>query len=378
MTALRPYQSDVIGDYHAATDRGQRGIIVVCPTGGGKTVMAASIIDRFVHSDIKRSVLVLAHRREIINLTSKKLHAAGVAHGIIQAGFPTRPHERVQVASIQTLWTRAITIGSMNLPPADLLVIDECHHAPAETYRKIIKAYPGSVLLGLTATPCRGDGRGLGGIFQTMIETPQVADLIKQGYLVGTRVYAPCDPDLRGVRTQAGDYVESQLAERMDRDNLVGESSRTGINTASAARRSLLPSRSSTRSISATNSSNPACAPNTSMARRQSRNATPRWRGWNPATSMSSAIAWCSPRAGTCPTSVAAFWRGRRARWASIARWSGGSYARPMARPTPSCRITAAQYSSTASSKTRSSGRSTLIAAPKVWCIGSAANAARG
>jgi DNA repair protein RadD len=223
MTALRPYQRDVIGDYHAAIDRGQRRIIVVCPTGGGKTVICASIIDSLVHNQINRSVLVLAHRREIINQTSRKLHAAGVAHGIIQAGFTTRPDERVQVASIQTLWTRAITIGSMNLPPADLLVVDECHHAPAETYRKIIKAYPGAVLLGLTATPCRDDGRGLGGIFQTMIETPQVADLIKQGYLVGTRVYAPCDPDLRGVPTQAGDYVESQLAERMDRDNLVGD-----------------------------------------------------------------------------------------------------------------------------------------------------------
>jgi DNA repair protein RadD len=223
MTTLRPYQSDVIGDYHAAIDRGQRRIILVCPTGGGKTVIGASIIDSLVHSHINRSVLVLAHRREIINLTSRKLHAAGVAHGIIQAAFPTRPDEPVQVASIQTLWTRAITIGSMNLPPADLLVVDECHHAPAATYRKIIEAYPGAVLLGLTATPCRGDGRGLGGIFQTMIESPQAADLIKQGYLVGTRVYAPCDPDLRGVRTQAGDYVESQLAERMDRDNLVGD-----------------------------------------------------------------------------------------------------------------------------------------------------------
>jgi DNA repair protein RadD len=223
MTALRPYQIKVIGDYHAATNRGQRRIILVCPTGAGKTVICASIIDSLVLEHINRSVLVLAHRREIINQTSRKLHAAGVAHGIIQAGFLTRPNERVQVASIQTLWTRAITIGSMNLPPADLLVVDECHHAPAETYRKIIKAYPDADLLGMTATPCRGDGRGLGGIFQTMIETPQVADLIKQRYLVGTRVYAPCDPDLRGVRTQAGDYVESQLAERMDRGNLVGD-----------------------------------------------------------------------------------------------------------------------------------------------------------
>ena len=109
MTTLRPYQSDAICDYHAATNRGQRRIILVCPTGGGKTVICASIIDSLMHSDINRSVLVLAHRREIISLTSRKLHAAGVPHGIIQAGFPTRPDERVQVASIQTLWSRMRT-----------------------------------------------------------------------------------------------------------------------------------------------------------------------------------------------------------------------------------------------------------------------------
>jgi superfamily II DNA or RNA helicase len=113
--------------------------------------------------------------------------------------------------------------GSMDLPPADLLVIDECHHAPANTYRKIIEGYPNATLLGLTATPCRGDGRGLGGIFDTIIECPQVAELITHGFLVKTRVYAPVDPDLKGVRTQAGDYVESQLADRMDQPKLIGD-----------------------------------------------------------------------------------------------------------------------------------------------------------
>ena len=75
----------------------------------------------------------------------------------------------------------------MDLPPADLLIDRRSHHAPAETYQKIIDAYPNATLLGLTATPCRGDGRGLGGIFETMIECPQVAELIAQRYLVGTR-----------------------------------------------------------------------------------------------------------------------------------------------------------------------------------------------
>ncbi len=196
-------------------------MILVAPTASGKTVIFADIVRTLARS-LKR-VMVLAHRREIITQTSAKLLAAEVAHGIIQAGFRPRPLELVQLATIQTLWTRAKHSLTRSLPPADLLVIDEAHHCPASTYRQIIAAYPNAIVLGLTATPCRGDGRGLGGIFDTMIECPQVPDLIEQGWLVRTRVYAPVDPDLRGVRTRLGDYVENQLADRMDRPKLVGD-----------------------------------------------------------------------------------------------------------------------------------------------------------
>jgi DNA repair protein RadD len=221
MTAvLRPYQTDIAAELERHVDRGDRSILLVAPTGSGKTVIASDIIASTI-----RRVLVIAHRREIVNQTSDKLTARGVAHGIIQSGDndKLRPQARVQVASIQTLHARAIRSSTMLMPLADLLIIDEAHHACAMTYQKAIEAYPNAIILGLTATPCRGDGRGLGGIFKTMIQCPQVPDLIEQGYLVRARVYAPVDPDLRGVRTVAGDYVESQLAERMDRDKLVGD-----------------------------------------------------------------------------------------------------------------------------------------------------------
>jgi superfamily II DNA or RNA helicase len=218
---LRPYQNKVIEDFNAAVTAGKRRVIAVAPTGSGKTVIASAIIKQYVTA--YKDILVLAHRREIIQQTSKKLHDHGIAHGIIQAGLRGRPLERVQVASVQTLWRRAIHSEKMDLPRADLLVIDECHHCPATTYRTIIDAYPNAVLLGLTATPCRGDGRGLGGIFHKIIEAPQVGELIEQGHLVRTRVYAPAVPDLKGVTVQAGDYVESQLAERMDQPQLVGD-----------------------------------------------------------------------------------------------------------------------------------------------------------
>jgi DNA repair protein RadD len=215
MMELRPYQKEVIAEFNRTTSR---RALIVAPTGSGKTVIAAAIVKHAVTEG--KNVLVIAHRREIVQQTCDKLRAHHIPHGIIMAGTVPRPLEAVQVASIQTLVAR---IGRMEPPPADLLIVDECHHAVASSYRRIMEAYPDAVLLGVTATPCRGDGRGLGGIFETMIQAPQVPDLIEQGHLVKTRVYAPPAPDLRGVRTQAGDYVESQLDERMNTDKLVGD-----------------------------------------------------------------------------------------------------------------------------------------------------------
>jgi DNA repair protein RadD len=220
MIDLRPYQIDVVERVEQALGTAARPLLVA-PTGSGKTVIAAEIINRAVAK--YKTVLFLAHRREIIMQTSAKLTANGVRHGIIMAGVEPRPMESVQVASIDTLHVRGVRSKAMPLPPADLLVFDEAHRARGRTREQLIALYPNAALLGMTATPCRGDGRGLGNIFDTMIECPQVADLIVGGFLVRSRVYAPVDPDLRGVRTQQGDYVVGQLERRMNTDALVGD-----------------------------------------------------------------------------------------------------------------------------------------------------------
>jgi superfamily II DNA or RNA helicase len=106
---------------------------------------------------------------------------------------------------------------------ADLIIIDEAHHVAARTWRLILEQYPNARLIGLTATPCRADGRGLGNFFDQIIIGPQIPELIEREYLVPTIYYAPANPDLKGVETRQGDYVVSQLSDRMNRDDLVGD-----------------------------------------------------------------------------------------------------------------------------------------------------------
>lgn len=220
-TELRPYQRDVIDGLRTEISGGCRRPLLVMVTGGGKTVVASAIVGATVTKGNR--CLFLAHRRELIQQASDKLYRYGIDHGVVQAGFPTRPDAPVQVASIQTLWARAMRSRKMELPPADLVVVDEAHRCRSRTYRQIIDSYADSVVLGLTATPCRSDGRGLGNVFDRIVEGPTIRDLIGLGFLVPTRVYAPTEPDLTGVRVERGDYVEKQLAERMDRPQLVGD-----------------------------------------------------------------------------------------------------------------------------------------------------------
>ncbi len=218
---LRPYQSDIIERVAAARSGGHKRILLVMPTGAGKTVVFARIIANLEADG--GNTLILAHRRELIKQTSAKLYDAGVDHGIIQAGFPTRPDAPVQVASIQTLHARAISSKQMNLPEADIIVIDEAHHCRAATYQKIVDSYPEATILGLTATPVRGDGKGLGASFDILLEGTTIPELVTEGYLVPTKVYAPTTPDLEGIGIRMGDYAEDKLAERMDDAKLVGD-----------------------------------------------------------------------------------------------------------------------------------------------------------
>lgn len=204
---LRSYQSRAVTAVLAA--RRDRPILVA-PTGSGKTVMGVAITERFSR------VLWLAHRKELIEQAAAHLRVNGAFVGIIKAGVAPAPLARIQVASVQSLARR-------DNPPADLVVVDECHHSTADGYRRILRAYPDAMIVGLTATPFRLDGRGLGSMFGKIIVAATTAELCDQGFLHAPRVWASSAPDLRGVRTTAGDYNLGDLSRRVNDSGLTGD-----------------------------------------------------------------------------------------------------------------------------------------------------------
>ena len=215
MIEQRQYQQELVEKVRI---RRRRATLIVLPTGGGKTVVMAEIV-RLAEN---QHVLVLVHRRELVFQARAKFKEAGIDVGIILAGEPMNLMARVQIATVQTLWSRCVR-GKTDLPLANLIFVDEAHHTRALTYSTILEAYPDARVVGLTATPTRRDGRGLGNVFEEMIEGPQIEELILLGFLVRTKVYAPSTPDLRKVHTRGGDYVEAELAALMDRGELVGD-----------------------------------------------------------------------------------------------------------------------------------------------------------
>src|SRR5258707_11483822 len=114
-----------------------------------------------------------------------------------------RLENRAQVATSAPLDVRTFGGAAIELPPADVVFVDEGHHAPAATYRRLLDAYPKAVIIGLTATPCRADGRGLGNHFDMIVECPSVAELTALGYLVPARIFAPSEPDVSGIKIRA-------------------------------------------------------------------------------------------------------------------------------------------------------------------------------
>lgn len=212
---LRKYQEGLIEDARCAIRGGARSPLLVLPTGGGKTAIAAEIMGSAARKG-RKSVFIV-HRRELVIQTSRTFEKVGIEHGIIAAGFSPSPHAPVQIASIQTLARRQLPWDP------DMMVFDEAHHIASETWDQLFNRYNQAHRLGVTATPMRMDGRGLGDWFDTMIEGPSVRWLIENGFLSRYRIFAPSTPDMTGARSRAGDWTTSDVADRMDRPAITGD-----------------------------------------------------------------------------------------------------------------------------------------------------------
>lgn len=197
MIGLRPHQERAIAEVRAHYARGVRRVLLVAPTGYGKTHVAAHLIARAIERG--RRVLFLVHLREVVLATARRLEGLGVLAGVVMAGCAQSSLAPVQVASVSTL------AGRGQHPPADLVVWDEAHHTAAETYRAIAAAYPGAWHLGLTATPERTDGVGLRDAFDELVVGAQLRELVDSGFLAPIDVLAP---ESRG-QSIAADPVEA-------------------------------------------------------------------------------------------------------------------------------------------------------------------------
>ena len=211
MIELRPYQNGAIENLKSALASGKKRVLLQAATGAGKTIIACEMIRRATSKE--KRVIFIAHRKEIISQTSGKLDAFGIEHGVIMANHARVNNHAVQVASIQTLTRR-------DKPQANLVIIDECHLSVSDSFQKIIEHYHDATIIGLTATPIRLDGRGLGEIYRDIVQVVPMTQLIEEGHLVKPRVFAPFTPDMKNVRKSKGDYDANETANLMDRKEI--------------------------------------------------------------------------------------------------------------------------------------------------------------
>lgn len=173
----------------------------------------------------------IVHRRELINQSMRAFQGDGVNFGVVAASYLDDPRPLVQICSVQTLANR---FGKLRRPR--LIIYDECHHIAAGSWSKIFKSFPDAFHIGLTATPARLDGAGLGSWFKEMISGPSVRWLIENGYLSQYRLFAPSTVNMTGVHTRMGDFVRSESEAAVNKPTITGDAIREYQSRASGKR----------------------------------------------------------------------------------------------------------------------------------------------
>lgn len=216
---LRELQTKFVGDIRGHMQAGRRTILGQAPTGFGKTAVASFMMG--TAAERNTAGVFMVHRRELVRQTITAFDKVGIRYGVIAAGFHEQPRALVQIASVQTYARRMSRFAR----PA-LVLWDECHHLVAESWASIFRGLDRAYHVGLTATPKRLDGSGLGDFFETMVEGPTVAQLIEEGWLSPYRLYAPPGLSVAGVHSRMGDFVKSEIAAAADKPTITGDAIR--------------------------------------------------------------------------------------------------------------------------------------------------------
>ena len=227
---LRPYQIEGKTGIFKAWNRIDN-VMFQMPTGTGKTVLFSSIVNDIINYpgklDVPLKVLIIAHRIELINQISESLgNKFNIEHGIVQGKTIQSLERDVQVASIQTLLSKK-NIENISQINFNFIIIDEAHHAMANSYKKLWKLFPGTKKLGLTATPWRMNKQGFRSLFDDIIVSPSIQKFITEGYL-SVYDYASIAPesDLQAEIDEIdafaadGDYDVDELEKRLDKDRI--------------------------------------------------------------------------------------------------------------------------------------------------------------
>lgn len=213
---LRPYQQQARDRIHAEWDAGHTRTLLVLPTGTGKTIVFASVAADQVRAGDR--VLILAHRGELLEQAADKLQrSTGLVSAVEKAESTCLDSWfRVVVGSVQTL---QLTTRLERFPQDyfGTIIIDEAHHAITDGYRRILDYFSGAKVLGVTATPDRGDMRNLGEVFDSLAFEYKLTDAIKEGYLCKIMAQTiPLKLDITDVGFTSGDYSLGQLGTALD------------------------------------------------------------------------------------------------------------------------------------------------------------------
>lgn len=213
---LRPYQEEARAKVQQEWKEGRKRTLLVLPTGCGKTIVFSKIIEDRVK--MGERVLVLAHRSELLEQASDKLKTAtGLGTALEKAeNTSIGTWFRVVVGSVQTM-QREKRLSKFPDDHFDTIVIDEAHHAISDGYQRVLEHFKDANVLGVTATPDRGDMRNLGSYFDSLAYEYPLVDAIKSGYLSKiTAITIPLELDLSTVSQQAGDFKASEIGTALD------------------------------------------------------------------------------------------------------------------------------------------------------------------